>query len=66
MTKTFCDLCGVEITVDNETPADGIRGVKESNGKKLMVNITELSTGDHCRYYVLDASTSSDDRPRIL
>ena len=75
MIKHFCDQCAVEITEGNECKqhfplfADGHRrlgGRDRRLGFSVMVGDAENKTwnsGDFCKYCVIDAVKSLDDRP---
>lgn len=66
MKKSFCDQCGVELHAMNQAAVD-----LEGDHKKLMFSVMfglkgkeEFGEGDWCKYCVIDAVDSLDDRPR--
>lgn len=75
MIKHFCDQCGVEITEINECKqhcaifADGssrLGGRDRALGFAVMTGNADTKTwnsGDFCKYCVIDAVKSLDDRP---
>ena len=76
MKKTFCDMCGKEITKENER--DIFVSIKKSI-KRHPVGLCELTMdiifdkvlvnqkiADVCKYCLLDAITALDDRPKPM
>ena len=75
MTKTFCDACGEELTSRN-LPSGGFM-VKSRLGAELRTSDGRVfhfevigavgkcaNDGVFCKYCILDALNSADDRPR--
>ena len=75
MTKTYCDACGEELTSRN-LPSGGFM-VKSRLGAELRTSDGRVfhfevigavgkcaNDGDFCKYCILDALNSADDRPR--
>jgi len=75
MTKTCCDVCGVELDKQN-LPSGGFL-VKSRLGAELRTSDGRVfhfevigavgkcaNDGDFCKYCILDALYSADDRPR--
>ena len=73
MTKYFCDKCGVEITDRNQC-VGGFNGARRlgtsvrCDSGKLGVELLhtwdgESNGGVFCKYCILDAFLSLDDRP---
>jgi len=73
MKKTFCDCCGDEITSSNDiksrVPGERYGAEITKRGHKLRVEVIAgvdgvMNGGDVCRYCVIDAVKSLDDRPQ--
>jgi len=71
MIKTFCDICGVEITNENFYHSDHtFANYKDSNnGNQLSVKIITgngkyFNQGHFCKYCIIDAVMSADDRTK--
>ena len=72
MIKYYCDICGDEITKDNEKPIEFTGKALSKHGlpkRELKVTLTEIDPcGDQeacvCKYCMLDAIRKTDDRPR--
>lgn len=74
--KYFCDFCDAELTDANRCSGatDGIRlgGERQARGSMQTRISVEVMTarngvwnsGDFCKYCVIDAVNSLDDRPR--
>lgn len=75
MVKHFCDLCGVEISDDNK-PCGGMKDAdrlgtaryrKDDLGGNYPIEFEVVITShkplDICKYCILDAIASLDDRP---
>lgn len=75
MTKTFCDVCGVEL--DNRNLPSGGFMVKSRLGACLTTADGRVfhfevigavgqcaNDGEFCKYCILDALNRTDDRPR--
>jgi len=72
MIRRFCDVCGEELTVNNEPCAgdNGKRVVAEMRGKTGTLHVEVLTAingvyngGDVCKYCVIYAVSTCDDRP---
>lgn len=76
MIKHFCDRCGTEITEENECRHRGGLTAPEQVGRLsgewgvvafcVMTGNAKTKTwngGDFCKYCVIDAINSMDDRP---
>ena len=75
MTKSFCDVCGVEL--DNRNLPSGGFTVKSRLGAELRTSDGRVfhfevigavgkcaNDGEFCKYCILDALNRTDDRPR--
>lgn len=75
MIKRYCDICGKEMSISN-TPCEGRTGsriaatAKHLNAKlevEVVVSVDGgANCGDVCKYFVLDALYSLDDRARLV
>ena len=68
MKKTYCDMCQIEIVPSNNgiNLDDKVRIAtldKRTQQPYLSVNIS--SSGDICKYCVIDEFVKQDDRPKI-
>jgi len=71
MIKYYCDICGTEITPENKKPATFTGKKVSTHGlpkRELMVQLVEHDPcGDEdacvCKYCMIDAIKSADDRP---
>lgn len=66
-TKHFCDECGIELTDKNDSSSDTVGGRLSGKGKVLVFEIMTgtggvSNAGDFCKYCVLDAVKTIDDR----
>lgn len=76
MIKHFCDCCGEEITDRNKATGGSVGRigcyVRSSNAaSELFVEVITAkdkasNTGDFCKYCIIDAINSLDDRTRLV
>jgi hypothetical protein len=76
--KTYCDMCGEEITSRNEAVGSSFSGSrlggKTQDPTKQRWMCFEVSTGldnvwnagNFCKYCIIDAIKRLDNRPQIL
>ena len=75
MKKTFCDMCGSEMH-ESSTPHFGMNGRRlqatvKNKGCSLTVEVIQskdgcANAGDFCKYCVISAIASLDDRPKQI
>jgi len=72
MIKTFCDICRTEITADNKVDPNlehnRLKTTLEAELTRLEVEVVHSidgapNHGDVCKYCILDALYTLDDRP---
>lgn len=66
MIKHFCDGCGRELnTTSSAIAIQNVDDFASKSGAKLSLTITVAHGGDWCRYCVIDAVDSTDDRAKV-
>lgn len=73
MIKFYCDICECEITDENKVD-NRLSGKMDSRKKKANEICFEITTGlnniwnsgHFCKYCVIDAIRTLDDRPRAI
>jgi hypothetical protein len=80
MNRTFCDSCGNEITEHNEAIGGcisknrlGTTVTGKGKNKDALMKVELLTSmngtanaGDFCKYCIIEAFSSLDDRPKIV
>ena len=65
MKKSFCDQCGKELNaMNNAFDMTGEHKKLQFNVMYGLVDEENYGEGDWCKYCVIDAVNSLDDRPR--
>lgn len=69
MIKYYCDICGKDITPENQSSGDRLIGSKKGgHGTMRFEIITGLNAGSNngcfCKYCIIDAVNHLDDRPQ--
>lgn len=71
MVKTYCDICGLEVTDNNNGHClKSAKGARTRSGHAINVEVGvsidgERNGGHVCKYCVIDCVGAADDRPRL-
>jgi hypothetical protein len=63
--KYFCDQCGFKLTDENSIGADRLKSRYKNLQFEVMMGPVSgpWNSGDWCKYCIIDAVKSCDDRP---